>query len=142
MRPIVRRPDPKAEFETPERCRILESCGPELDPDVSIARATVPPGVTTQLHCLRGVDERYLVVQGKGEVALGQSAPVEVQPGDIVVIPEDTPQKIKNTSDIDLVFYCICTPRFRPECYVLLEQGLGRLLNEGTAGPLTRTKKS
>jgi mannose-6-phosphate isomerase-like protein (cupin superfamily) len=117
MQPTVFRPDPDSEFETPERCRILQSWDQETDPDASIARATVAPGVTTQLHSLHGVVERYLIVQGKGEVTFGRMAPVEVLPGDVVVIPEDTPQKIKNTTNIDLVFYCICTPKFRPECY-------------------------
>jgi mannose-6-phosphate isomerase-like protein (cupin superfamily) len=117
LQPTIFRPDPKSEFETPERCRILQSWDQAVDPDVSIARATVAPGVATQLHSLHGVDERYLIVQGRGLVTLSQSVPVEVQPGDVVIIPRDTPQKIANTSSIDLVFYCICTPKFVPECY-------------------------
>ena len=45
-----------------ERLRILEVTTGRDDPDVSIARARVEPGVTTELHSLTGVDERYLVV--------------------------------------------------------------------------------
>jgi mannose-6-phosphate isomerase-like protein (cupin superfamily) len=43
-----------------------------------------------------------------------------VRPGDVVVIPAGESQSIANTGAVDLVFYCICTPRFTPECYEAL----------------------
>ena len=43
--------------------------------------------------------------------------PTEVGPGDIVLIPAGTPQRIRNPGDEDLVFYCICTPRFDESDY-------------------------
>ena len=49
----------------------------------------------------------------------GEIAPVAV--GDRVLIPAGVPQRITNTGDTDLEFYCLCTPRFRPEAYVDLE---------------------
>jgi mannose-6-phosphate isomerase-like protein (cupin superfamily) len=109
-------PDEAAEFPTPERCAILETW---RDGDVSIARARVEPGVTTQLHSL-DVAERYLIVSGTGVVSVGDVAPAEVGPGDAVVIPPGTSQRIENTGAVDLVFYCICTPPFRPESYTAL----------------------
>jgi mannose-6-phosphate isomerase-like protein (cupin superfamily) len=118
-------PDENNEFETPELCRILESWNDESDPSVSIARATVKPGITTQPHLLEGVVERYLVISGNGNVQIGDLPPQEVRPGDVVVIPACISQQVTNTGSDDLVFYCICTPRFTPECYRSLTGSLG-----------------
>ena len=113
------RPDLAAESATAERCFVLESWNDESDPAVSIARARVAPGVTTQLHSL-DVDERYVIVAGGGEVEVGDLPAAEVALGDVVVIPAGVPQRITNNGEEDLVFYCICTPRFRPDGYEAL----------------------
>jgi mannose-6-phosphate isomerase-like protein (cupin superfamily) len=120
MKGGVIRPDPAAEFVTPERCAILESWNDEGDRDVSIARATVEPGVTTRLHRL-SVDERYIVVEGRGLVRIGELPAAEVEPGDVVLVPAGTPQQITNVDKSPLVFYCICSPRFVPASYEPLE---------------------
>jgi mannose-6-phosphate isomerase-like protein (cupin superfamily) len=67
------------------------------------------------------VDERYLVLSGSGVVTVGDMAPRQVDPGDVVVIPRGTSQQVSNIGKTDLVFYCICTPRFSPDCYESLE---------------------
>ena len=121
MNMLIHRPDPAAEVQTEERCFILEVWGDESDSAVSIARARVVPGVTTQLHRLRGVDERYHIVEGKGSVKVGGLAPHDVLPGDVVAIPAGTAQQIANSGKTDLVFYCICSPRFTPDCYESME---------------------
>jgi len=121
MKPLIHKPDPATEYDTPERCQILKIWDDDRDASVSVARATVKPGVTTQPHRLRGVDERYLVLQGTGIVKAGTMAPEKVVPGDVVVIPAGTAQQISNVGDTDLVFYCICTPRFFPACYEAVE---------------------
>ena len=106
---------------TPEGCFILEAWNTDEDPSVSIVRARVLPGVTTQLHSL-DVDERYVILSGTGEMQLGDPLDaVSVVPGDLVVIPAGTPQRIKNSGEDDLVFQCVCSPRFRPESYRALE---------------------
>jgi len=117
----VRRPDPRQEFWTPERCFILETWNDVSDGAVSVARARVEPGVTTQLHALEGIDERYLVVEGMGRVEVAGEAPTPVEAGDLVFIPAGASQRITNTGGSDLVFYCICTPPFVPGAYVDLE---------------------
>ena len=86
---------------------------------MSIARARVEPGVTTQPHRLRGVVERYLIIEGEGRATVG-GAESDVRQGDVVLIPAGVSQQIANTGADDLVFYCICTPRFTPECYEAL----------------------
>jgi mannose-6-phosphate isomerase-like protein (cupin superfamily) len=114
-------PDPSSEFYTSERCFILESSNTPEDEGLSIARARVQPGVTTALHALRATVERYLIVSGSGIVEVDTLPPTAVGPGDIVVIPSGTPQRVTNNGDTDLVFYAICTPRFHRSAYQALE---------------------
>jgi mannose-6-phosphate isomerase-like protein (cupin superfamily) len=118
MKSLVITPDPGKEFYSDERCWILESW---YDETVSIARVRVEPGVTTVLHRLKGVDECYLITEGTGNVEIGDLPSRTVKPGDVAVIPAGTPQRISNTGKTDLVFFCICAPRFTPECYEDLE---------------------
>jgi len=121
MKPKIIKMNDENEFQTPERCWILETWNQSEDEKVSISRARVESGMKTQLHSLDGATERYLIVQGVGMVSVGRDRPTEVGPGDVVIIPEGTPQRIENTGKDDLVFYCVCSPRFSPECYVNLE---------------------
>jgi mannose-6-phosphate isomerase-like protein (cupin superfamily) len=104
------------EYLTPERCYIAENYS---DTAVSIARATIKPGITTKAHHLiAGVQEIYIITAGEGKVFIGGLEPTEVTVGDVVVIPPETSQKVSNTGKTDLVFYCVCTPRFTESCYV------------------------
>lgn len=112
---------PETEFSTVERCSIVEIHNSAEDADCSIVRARVAPGVTTQLHSLRGVDERYVILEGEGRVEVGNAAPAPVRPLDVVAIPAGTSQRISNVGTVDLIFLCICTPRFRADTYVSLE---------------------
>jgi len=120
MEPAIERPDVDREFLTPERCWILETWNTAGDAYVSIARARVEAGETTQLHSL-SVDERYLIVAGRGIMTLGMGAGAEVGPGDVVAIPAGTPQQIRNDTNESLIFYAICSPRFTPSAYRNLE---------------------
>ena len=112
---------PETEFYTDERCCIVEIHNREEDEGCSIVRARVAPGVTTQLHSLRGTDERYVILEGEGLVQVGDAAPAQVRPLDVVAIAAGTPQRITNVGTADLVFLCVCTPRFRKETYLNLE---------------------
>jgi mannose-6-phosphate isomerase-like protein (cupin superfamily) len=114
-------PDARTEFLTPEQCWILECWNVSSDPAVSIARARVEQGITTQMHRLKNVDERYLIIAGSGIVRVGEQEPANVGPGKVVFIPAGTPQQITNNGNKDLIFYCICSPRFTPDCYEALE---------------------
>jgi len=110
-------PAPGEEVLTAERCHISEAWNSPHDEALSIAHACVEPGVTTALHALEGVAERYVVIAGRGRVEVGDLPPSDVGPGDVVVIPAGTPQRISNTGSEELRFYCLCTPRFHPDCY-------------------------
>ena len=106
------------EYFFAEGCFILELLNDPADPAASIARARVPPGVTTRWHRLRGTTERYVITAGEGEVGVGDAPPAAVRPGDVVLIPPMTQQRIRNTGRVDLVFLAVCTPRFDPENYL------------------------
>ena len=118
----VRRYSESAEFWTPERCHILEVWN-EDDDEVSLARARarVEPGVTTQRHSLSGTAERYLIVTCAGVVEVEGLPPTRVAGGDVVAIPPGSSQRITNDGRSDLVFSCVCTPRFVPSSYVSCE---------------------
>lgn len=108
---------PDSEFFLEEGCYIVELHNSAEDAGCSVARARVEPGETTELHCLHDIVERYVIVSGSGEVEIGRQAPLRVTAMDTVIIPAAVPQRIRNTGDTDLVFLCICTPRFDPEKY-------------------------
>jgi mannose-6-phosphate isomerase-like protein (cupin superfamily) len=122
MKAAVRRANDAVEFDTAERCSILEVANDADDPACSIARARVAPGVTTEWHWLDGIDERYVIVSGLGRVEIGDLPPTDVGPGDVVRIPANVRQRITNGGDDGLVFYAICTPRFVQNAY---RQGRG-----------------
>lgn len=108
------------EFWTDERCYITELCNTASLSEGSLAIARVEPGVTTQLHSLSGVTETYIVIEGEGLMDVG-SETFLVGPGDQVVIPSGVPQRVTNKGETDFRFYCLCTPRFKPDAYVNLE---------------------
>ncbi len=109
---------PETEFLADEGCYIVELLNSENDAACSIARARVRSGVTTELHYLEGTIERYVILEGEGRVDVAGEPPTIVHPLDIVVIPAGATQRIANTGATDLVFLCICTPRFESKYYV------------------------
>jgi mannose-6-phosphate isomerase-like protein (cupin superfamily) len=117
MRPDIRTTDEDSEYYTEEGCYILELSNTPDDPDVSIARARVVPGVTTRWHRLDGVAERYVILAGRGCIEVGELPLQEVQPGTVALIPPGCPQRVTNTGSGDLVFLAICSPRFTPAVY-------------------------
>ena len=121
MNAAIRFLDPATEFYTEERCHINELSNLPEDPDCSIARARIEPGVTTRWHRLAGVAERYVVLEGRGRAEIGDLPPRDVGPGTVVLIPPACRQRIANLGRTDLVFLAICTPRFRPERYENLD---------------------
>jgi len=118
--PLLEAPSNRKEFWTSERCYILELLNdPEL-PKVSLARCRVEAGVTTQLHSL-AVNEIYVISKGRGRIEVNGAPGFEVRVGDSVSIAEGESQRITNIGSGDLVFKCICMPRFYPDCYRSLE---------------------
>jgi len=121
MKEAIQRQNLGNELYTPEKCCITELSNTLDDPDASIAKARVKPGVTTRWHRLTGTVERYYIVSGEGRVEIGNLAPQRVYPGDIVLIPPMCRQRITNIGSEDLVFLAVCTPRFLNDEYEDIE---------------------
>jgi mannose-6-phosphate isomerase-like protein (cupin superfamily) len=109
--------DQRGEFHMSERCHVAEWSNSPDDPDASIARARVEPGVTTRWHRLVGTAERYVILEGRGRVEVSDLEARDVGPGDVVLIPPLCRQRIANIGATDLVFLAICTPRFESRNY-------------------------
>jgi len=71
INPVIHHSDISREYFADERCYILELRNSPDDPDVSIARARVEPGVTTKRHRVVGTAERYVILEGAGVVFIG-----------------------------------------------------------------------
>lgn len=117
MQASIKRQNLDEEFYFAEGCHIIELSNSGDDPEVSIARARVEPGVTTRWHRLSGTVERYVILQGEGLVEIGNLPPHEVNPGDVVLIPPMCRQRIANIGTDDLIFLAICSPRFSEQVY-------------------------
>ena len=121
MKALIKHYSADKEYLTEERCYITELSNSEDDPDVSIARARVEPGITTRWHRLRGTIERYSIISGKGVMELDGQQPREVSTGDTVIIPSMCSQRITNIGNEDLLFLAICSPRFTETAYQDME---------------------
>ena len=111
-------PDEQKEYLSDEGCFILELLNENQLINQSIARARVTPGVTTAWHKLKGTSEIYYILEGQGLAEIGDSITKEMDAHQMIFIPPDTPQRITNTGDNDLVFLCICVPRFQQKNYI------------------------
>ena len=112
----IYRPQADAEFYFQEGCFILELSNTDSDPVVSVARARVSAGTATRLHRLKETSERYVILEGSGEITIGDLRE-SVSAGDVAIIPANCPQRIRNLGSTDLIFLAICSPRFTPACY-------------------------
>lgn len=115
MNPIIKG-DLLKEFYTPEKCYITEIMNNSGNA-FSVAQARVEPGVTTELHTLKDTDELYYVLSGSGRMEVGGANQGIVNAGDAVFIPRNTMQRIENNGSSDLLFLCICSPRFEVANY-------------------------
>jgi mannose-6-phosphate isomerase-like protein (cupin superfamily) len=90
--------------------------------NLSLAEATVPPGSTTIEHLHRRSEELYLVTAGSGLLRVGGEERA-VTAGDCVAIPPETPHRLRNDGEVDLVVVCACSPPYSHEDTVLLAGG-------------------
>jgi len=122
MKAFIKHQNLDDEFYTSEKCFITELCNSDDDPDASIARARIEPGITTEWHRLKDTSERYVIISGKGLVEVGDLPAQGLKPGDTVFIPALCRQRITNTGCEDLIFLAICSPRFMQSCYEELSE--------------------
>tara|TARA_B100000497_G_C7683725_1_gene413942 strand:+ start:175 stop:546 length:372 start_codon:yes stop_codon:yes gene_type:complete len=109
--------DSSKEYQTSERCSIIEIINSSGNENVSLAQARVAPGVITADHSLNETEEIYYILSGQG-IAIVDAIHHNMTKGDAIIIPKGVHQSIENTGKEDLVFLCICTPRFQQENYI------------------------
>ncbi len=109
------------EYFFEEGCFILELSNSAQDPQLSIARARVKSGVSTRLHRLSELVERYVILSGVGVVEIADLPAQQISAGAVVIIPLNCAQKITNTGAVDLIFLALCTPRFQTQFYENVE---------------------
>ena len=114
---MIKKHDPNAEYYFEEGCHIIETSNSADDKDVSIAQARVGKGQRTKWHSLENTTERYVILSGCGSVEVGTAEPCDITKGDVVIVSESNRQRIKNTSENDLLFLAICSPRFQKRNY-------------------------
>jgi mannose-6-phosphate isomerase-like protein (cupin superfamily) len=117
MNAHILRYQPDADFFIDEQCYINELSNSVSDESLSIAKARVKPGVSTRWHALKNTVERYIILEGKGRVEVGDLPAQELNPHDVVIIPAGCRQRITNTGPNDLIFLALCSPRFDAACY-------------------------
>ncbi|MFL0800092.1 MAG: cupin domain-containing protein [Agarilytica sp.] len=113
----IKKFDINSEYFFQEGCFITELSNSPDDDVVSIARARVEPGKSTKWHSLGATLERYVILDGEGDVEVGEDSPRRVTSGDVVLIPPGVRQRIHNIGTEDLIFLAICSPRFSPANY-------------------------
>jgi len=102
-----------------DRSLIFELLHPDKVPGAenlscSIAHAIVPVGESTLPHRLKESTELYYILKGEGEMHIG-SEQSSIRPGQIVLIPPDASQYVRNTGTTDLEFLCIVAPKWQAE---------------------------
>lgn len=122
MEPIFIQPDEALEYYTDEKCHILELLNTSSISDQSIARAKVKPGVTTAWHSLDHTSEIYYILEGQGKVEIGNEPPRIIKKNELIYIPQNVRQRIENIGDQDLIFLCICVPRFQQKNYQSIQE--------------------
>ncbi len=134
MKATIKKQDLEQEFFTEEQCYITEISNSADDPQLSIARARLEPGITTRWHRLASAAERYYILEGEGLAEVGDLAPQKVVAGDVVLIPPKRRQRITNTGSVDLVFLALCTPPFTEQDYEDIEDSQAQGLSERNRG--------
>lgn len=122
MKELIQSTSLANEFYTEEKCYITELSNSSDDANISIARARVVSGVTTNWHKLFETVEYYYILSGVGLMELENLSPQTVNIGDIVRIPPMCKQRITNIGAEDLVFLAICSPRFISDIYIDIEE--------------------
>ena len=79
----------------------------------SLAHAKVKSGEITYAHRLRN-SEVYYILEGEGEMYIGKEKE-KIFAGQVIYIPPNSVQRIKNTGVNDLTFLCIVDPAWRPK---------------------------
>lgn len=91
----------------------------EMELNYSLAHARVVVGKTSTKHTLKS-SEVYFILEGKGLMFVDKEKR-EVEKGDVVYIPPNAVQWIKNTGKKQLEILCIVEPSWKKEDETVFE---------------------
>ena len=98
---------------------VLHPSNDSLALNFSLAHAYLKVGEQSLPHRLKH-SETYYILAGDGEIYLdGKMQPIEK--GDIIYVPENVDQYVKNKGKVDLAFLCIVSPPWTPETEIIEE---------------------
>ncbi len=84
----------------------------------SMAQAIIEPNQASTPHRLTG-SETYYFLGGEGRIYIDEEH-VSVKKGDVVYVPANALQYVRNIGEVDLEFLCIVEPFWTPESEVVL----------------------
>jgi mannose-6-phosphate isomerase-like protein (cupin superfamily) len=84
----------------------------------TLAEARLPVGASTTPHHHVKTEEIYFILEGQGQMRVGQEAQA-VDVGDAIAIPPGVSHQITNTGGVVLRLLCCCAPGYEHEDTVL-----------------------
>jgi len=104
------------EFEAGDLTKLKELVHPLKDNvniGYSLAEARLCPGESSLSHRLSST-ELYYILDGFGEIFIDEVSQ-KISKGDVVLVPANADQFVKNTGHTDLVFLCIVEPYWKEQ---------------------------
>lgn len=89
-------------------------------PNVSLAHVTMKPGNVSLWHRHSRISEIYFVLEGEGILYHGNKSTI-AEKGTYVLLPPQTPHKLRNTGHSDLEHLVVAVPPFDPNDVELLD---------------------
>ncbi|MCE5213789.1 MAG: cupin domain-containing protein [Methanobacterium sp.] len=116
---LIKTPQNCEYFRVLDKTLICELLHPQreikdLEMNFSIAHAILKPGESSLSHKMKASVEIYYILEGKGLMHI-ENEKKEVKPNQIVYIPPNSAQWIKNLGDTDLKFLCLVNPPWKAE---------------------------
>lgn len=111
-----------AEIVAPDKSIIREWVAPANSraKKMSMAEITIPPGVIVPPHYHQVIEETYFILEGEGEMQLGEDTRT-MRAGDAVVIQPNERHTIANMTDKPLKMYVTCVPAWTFEESVFVD---------------------
>ena len=96
---------------------VLHPSNDQLALTFSLAHAYLSVGENSLPHQLSH-SETYYILAGLGEIYIDGKMQT-IEKGDIIYVPENAEQYVKNKGEVDLAFLCIVSPPWSPETEII-----------------------
>ncbi len=96
---------------------VLHPSNDQLALNFSLAHAYLNVGENSLPHRLSH-SETYYILEGQGEIYLNGKMQT-IEKGDIIYVPKNVEQYVKNKGEVNLTFLCIVSPPWSPETEII-----------------------